>query len=79
MKYSITYMISAVSCRADRCCLERIFGCLFCTEYNKLNKIKSLFGSIFKYQNWGYSYESYEEDISKNRLPKYVVKVWTGR
>ena len=79
MKYGITNMIRSVSCRADRCCLERIFGCLFCTEYNKLNNIKSLFGSIFKYQNWGYSYESYEEDISKNRLPKYVVKVWTGR
>ena len=79
MKYSITNMIKAVSCRADRCCLERIFGCLFCTEYNKLNKIKSLFGSIFKYQTWGYSYESYEQDISNNRLPKYVVKVWTGR
>jgi hypothetical protein len=79
MKYSITNMIKSVSCRADRCCLERIFGCLFCTEYNKLNKIKSLFGSIFKYQNWGYSYESYEQDISNNRLPKYIVKVWTGR
>lgn len=79
LKYNITNMIKVVSCREDRCCLERIFGCIFCTEYNKLNKIKSLFGSIFKYQNWGYSYESYEDDYSKNKLPKYIVKVWTGR
>jgi hypothetical protein len=79
IKYGITNLINVVSCRADRCCLERIFGCLFSIEYKPLTKIKSLLGSISTYQQWGYSYETYEEDISKKRLPKYVIKVWTGR
>jgi hypothetical protein len=79
IKYGIKNLINAVSCRADRCCLERIFGCLFSIEYKPLSKIKSLFGSISTYQQWGYNYDTYEEDILQKRLPKYVVKVWTGR
>jgi hypothetical protein len=30
-KYGITQLVSAVSRRIDRCCLERILGCIFFT------------------------------------------------
>jgi phage pi2 protein 07 len=81
-KYKITNMISHVKCRQDRCSLERIFGCLFCTEYPKLLKIQnnsSLLGNIHKYQKWGYTYSEYEENIKNKKLPKAIVKIWTGR
>jgi hypothetical protein len=76
-KYSITKLIQAVNCRADRCCLERIFGCIFNMEYN-IN-IKSLFGNIMTYQTWGYTIDDYENDIKEGKIPKYIVKIWTGR
>ena len=78
-KYKITNLIQAVKCRADRCCLERIFGAIFFTESPRLCKQKSLFGNIMKYQKWGYTYDEYMEHIRSGKLPKYVVKVWTGR
>ena len=77
-KYKITNLISAVTCRADRCSLERIFGCLFYTENTKIQNPKSLFGNIMTYCKWEYSYEEYENDIKHKKIPK-VVKVWTGR
>jgi hypothetical protein len=58
--------------------LERIFGCLFFAEYKFSNK-KALLGDIMKYQKYGYSYKQYVNDIKKGRLPKTIVKVWTGR
>lgn len=78
-KYGITRLVNSVTCRADRCCLERIFGCMFFSEYSKLHNMKSLFGDIRKYQKWGYTYEQYERDVKKRTLPKGVIKVWTGR
>ena len=78
-KYHITSMINSVTSRADRCCLERIFGCIFFTEYKAISNIKSLLGNIFTYQTWGYSYDQYENDIKKGKLPKAIVKVWSGR
>ena len=77
-KYNIINMIHAVKCRTDRCCLERIFGLIFCTEIPKLFK-KSFFGDIMKYQKWGYTFEEYMIDLEKGTVPKHVVKVWTGR
>ena len=53
-KYRITNMISAVKCRDDRCSLERILGCIFFTENQKILNKKSIFGDIMKYQKWGY-------------------------
>jgi hypothetical protein len=32
-----------------------------------------------KYQKWGYSYDQYINDVKNNRIPKAVVKVFTGR
>lgn len=79
IKYGITNLISAVKCREDRCCLERIFGAIFFTESPKLFKKKSLFGDIMKYQKWGYSYDEYMVNLKKGTIPKVMVKVWTGR
>lgn len=78
-KYGITNLISVVKCRADRCCLERIFGTIFFTESPNLFKQKSLFGDIMKYQKWGYSYDEYMVNLKKGTIPKAIVKVWTGR
>jgi len=78
-KYGITNMISQVKCRLDRCCLERIMGCIFFTENQKISEKKSLFGNIMKYQTWGYSFDEYMASLKKGTIPKAVVKVWTGR
>jgi len=78
-KYGITQLISAVKCRADRCCLERIFGCIFFTECQNIIHQKSLLGDIMKYQTWGYSYEEYMVSLKKGTIPAPVVKVWSGR
>ena len=78
-KYKISRMIPFVNCRKDRCCLERIFGCLFFTECNQIRNRKSILGDIMKYQKWGYSYKEYENDIKKGKIPKAIVKVWSGR
>jgi len=78
-KYKITNMLSAVRCRSDRCSLERILGCIFFTENQKILNKKSIFGDIMKYQKWGYSYDNYHQDFKNNKIPKVVVKVWTGR
>lgn len=79
-KYKITNMTKVVICRKDRCCLERVFGAIFCSEYPFITKKKSLLGNIFKYQNFNkYSYENYENDVKNKQLPKHIIKVWTGR
>ena len=78
-KYKITNLISAVTCRADRCSLERIFGSIFFSESPKLLNQRSLFGDIMKYQKWGYSYDEYMVNLKKGTVPRAVVKIWTGR
>jgi hypothetical protein len=78
-KYNLTNMISCVSCRADRCCLERIFGCIFYTENPKIINQKSLLGNIQIYQTWGLTFDDYMNKLKTNKKIKVVVKVWTGR
>jgi len=78
-KYGITNFIRAVNCRPDRCCLERIFGCIFFTEYQNIRKQKSLLGNIMKYHRWGYTYNEYLADLKKGTVAVPIVKVWTGR
>jgi hypothetical protein len=78
-KYKITNLMSVVTCRADRCCLERIFGIIFFTESPNLINKKSLFGNIMTYMTWGYTFDEYMKDFKKGTLPKGIVKVWTGR
>lgn len=77
--YKITKLISGVTCRADRCCLERIFGALFFSECPELIKQRSLLGNIMQYQTWGYSYGEYHRDVNDKKVSKPIVKVWTGR
>jgi hypothetical protein len=77
--YGITNLVNSVKCRSDRCCLERILGCIFFTESPTLYKKNSIFGDIRKYQRWGYSYDEYMQDLKKNNVPCVLVKVWTGR
>jgi hypothetical protein len=79
-KYNISSLTNVVQNRADRCCLERIMGCIFCTEYPRTNKSKSIFGNILKYPLTGkYTYDMYKIDLEKGTLKRDVVKVWTGR
>ena len=78
-KYGITRLVSPVKCRKDRCCLERILGCIFFTEYKNILNNKSLLGNIMKYQTWGYSYDEYMNDLKKGTIPRPIIKVWTGR
>lgn len=78
-KYNIINLLHVVKNRADRCCLERLFGIIFSSDKNQIYKNKSLFGIIHSYQNFGYSYDEYINDIKNNKIPKYIVKVWSGR
>lgn len=76
--YNISKLVNVVKTRADRCCLERILGCIMFTNYiNSTNK--SIFGNIMKYQTWGYTYDKYISDTSNNKFVAQVIKVWTGR
>jgi hypothetical protein len=78
-RYKISRMIELVKCRADRCCLERIFGCLFFIENKNIINRKSVFGNIHLYHTWGYNYKQYEKDFKNNKIPRPIIKVWTGR
>ena len=78
-KYKITNLLHVVKNRSDRCCLERLFGIIFSNESKTNFKNKSLFCSIHSYQIFGYSYDEYINDINNNKIPQYVVKVWSGR
>jgi hypothetical protein len=78
-KYKFTNMIPLVRTRNDRCSLERIMAVLFYIEFPQLQLYKSLFGDIFSYMKWGYTFEEYSSNLKKKRVIKPVVKVWTGR
>jgi len=73
-------MVSSVLCRADRCCLERIMGCIFSQEYPEVLKIKSLFGDITTTKNWRKcTFEEYMNQFKTGVIHTVAVKVWTGR
>jgi len=79
-KYNISSLTKVVQNRADRCCLERIMGCIFYSESPKLNTIKSMLGSIWNFPFVGkYNFDMYDTDFKKGTLKRAVVKVWTGR
>ena len=79
-KYRITNMIKTVLCRADRCCLERIMGCIFYTEFPQILKIKSILGNISsRIGSFRYTFDKYNEHLKKRSIPRVVVKVWSGR
>jgi hypothetical protein len=79
-KYTITKLVDTVTCRKDRCGLERIMGLLFCQEFPDLKKYVSLFGHISKhYKGFSYNYDQYIQDFNNKKVPHNFVKVWTGR
>lgn len=79
-KYNISKLTKVIICRKDRCCLERVMGVIFYSEYPAITNQKSLLGNIFKYQNFSnYTYKNYEDDVKNNKLQRPIVKVWTGR
>lgn len=83
-KYNLFNMLKIIKCRADRCCLERIYGLIIGLESVELKKMKSLLGSIATYSNgeygWGYSYNQYKDYMNKyTKSPAPIVKVWSGR
>jgi hypothetical protein len=76
-KYNLFGLLDGVLTRNDRCSLERIMGIIFHIESPNLYKRPSLFGDIWKYQQWGYSFEMYCKEYKGIHKP--LVKVWTGR
>ena len=80
-KYNLHNLLDVVHNRSDRCSLERVFGLIFCLEYNKLTAIKSAFGDISNTpMSHRYSYNEYINLLNKhNKVINRVVKVWTGR
>jgi hypothetical protein len=79
-KYSLFNLLYVVKNRQDRCTLERIFGAIFNTEENhNLTKMKSLFGNIFNYQKWRYTFDEYENDVKQKKISKAIIKVFSGR
>ena len=78
-QYKITNLLSHVLCRKDRCCLERIMGCIFYTYNPKIIKQKAVFGDIYKDQKWGYTFNEYISEFKRGIISKPIVKVWTGR
>ncbi len=80
-KYNLFTLLNKVKSRPDRCCLERIFGLIFHLESGVTKKYKSLFGNIHDYNSsFDYTYDKYKHDlIVKKKLPKSIIKVWSGR
>lgn len=78
-KYNIMSLVNVVTCRTDRCCLERIMGAIFYKENPLLHRYPSIMGDILKNWNWGYTFENYLNDVKKKQVKRLMVKVWTGR
>jgi len=80
-KYNLFSLLNKVHSRADRCCLERIFGLIFNLESNVTKKYKSLFGNIHTHNgSFDYTYDKYKYDLTvRKKLPKSIIKVWSGR
>ena len=78
-KFNFLNLIHYIHNRPDRCCFERIFACMIYSQYPSLKTCPSLFGSIFNYLHFGYSYEQYINDVNNRTINKPVIKVWTGR
>lgn len=77
-KYHLENLIPFVTCRLDRMALERVLGLIFTSE-RSLDEL-SVFGNIFKYCRWGYSYPLYLHQKKYDILPNIpLIKVWTGR
>jgi hypothetical protein len=77
--FNFLNLVHYIHNRSDRCCFERIFACMIYSQYSHLKKCPSLFGNIFGYLNFGYSYDEYINDVKNRNIHKPLIKVWTGR
>lgn len=77
--FNFLNMIHFIQTKQDRCCLERIFACIIHSQFSYLKAFPSLFGNIFSYLRFGYSYEEYIEDVKKRNIHRPIIKVWSGR
>lgn len=79
-KYNICNLVKCIRTKEDRCCLERVIGILFGTEY-PLTASRSMFGDIHKFgkQPFSYTYSIYIQDLKKFRVFSPIVKIWSGR
>jgi len=69
-KYPLSKLLDVIKNRSDRCCFERIIGCLLQKEYKK----ETLLGNIHNYIQIGIGFS---EKDTYSHLP--IVKVFTGR
>jgi hypothetical protein len=77
-KYSINNLLNVVTCREDRCSLERIFAVIFYLELRNANA--SILGNITRSGRFGFTYDEYINDLkTKKSVHSQVVKVFTGR
>jgi hypothetical protein len=81
-KYGFLGLVHHIRDRQTRSCMERIVGCVAAKEDPSLCSTPSLFGAIFSFLPWGYSYDDYRQDRQDctsraYRLP--IIKVWTSR
>jgi hypothetical protein len=77
-KYNVSNLIPVVTCRDDRCCMERIMAILFYLELKTTNL--SILGNITRSGLFGkYNYDKMIEEVKKHKLSFAVVKIFTGR
>lgn len=75
-RHRLTRMVPHVQNRTHRYAVERVLGCLFTSMERSLSHTPSLFGSIFAYMPWGYTFDM----LLDNPLPSLpLVKVWSKR
>jgi hypothetical protein len=74
-KYYVSKLVTYIRTRKQREIVERIIGIVL--SYEK--QVTSTFGDIMKYHKWGYTYNEYVNDLKNKRIPKAIIKVWTGR
>lgn len=81
-KYKLFNLINYIDNRSKRMDFERIFAVVCKASDERKNKKESIYGNIFDYIKWEYSYEEYKNDLKNNleKLNKFdLIKVWSGR
>jgi hypothetical protein len=75
-KYNILKLSTIINNYDTACEMERIFGLLLYVELGYVRE--SMFGEIFQYQEWGLTFEKYEQQIQNySHLP--IVKLFGSR
>ena len=72
-KYDFSKLLDYVLTRNNRCCFERVIGCLL----QKEGKNETLLGNIHKYCQWGIQFNDIDRIDKYDHLP--LIKHWSGR